>query len=400
MKPYNFINHIIEDILSSYLKDNYSLLYFPNNIRFDHSIPEHTDYLVDKAETGTNFIPPGGRPTEENSDWIQRFEQGEDLSTDVWHANKWIRTDSISPRFFPYITLRNKEWVKCNFIQHSWEPVYYTLDSRLWDHYASRKSTAIVLHSEHASKDIEKLHSMGIPNVHWFAHAYLCSEFYFKHYQKLKMVTEYKARPIRYPWICTNRLIDGARKYRLDFLNCIDTSKGMYSLLDKDPYTNRKLEEIYPSNKVLPHSFDDHENHSAEIKVDELTPWNTSFLHVVSETIWQDKIHFTEKVFKPVVLHQPFVVLQAPNSLMYLRSYGFKTFGAWWDESYDTIEDPQERMQAIADIVNSIGNKSLEELERMRTEMASVLEHNFRHFYENIPAICLNELSVGITLTP
>jgi hypothetical protein len=82
---------------------------------------------------------------------------------------------------------------------------------------------------------------------------------------------------------------------------------------------------------------------------------------------------------------------------MYLRSYGFKTFGAWWDESYDTIEDPQERMQAIADIVNSIGAKSVDELERMRMEMAGVLEHNFRHFYENIPAICLDELRRGIS---
>jgi hypothetical protein len=96
-------------------------------------------------------------------------------------------------------------------------------------------------------------------------------------------------------------------------------------------------------------------------------------------------------------MHQPFVVLQAPGSLSYLRSYGFKTFGDWWDESYDTIEDPQQRMKAIANIVNTIGHQNLYQL---RDEMAGVLEHNFRHFYENIPAICLNELSVGISLIP
>jgi len=32
----------------------------------------------------------------------------------------------------------------------------------------------------------------------------------------------------------------------------------------------------------------------------------------------------------------------------------------------------------------------------MRMEMAGVLEHNFRHFYENIPAICLDELKENI----
>ena len=393
MQPYELINHITEDFLSSYLKDNYCLLYFSDNIRFDHIVTEPGSYIRDKSTQGTNFFP-----NQENLAWQERVNSGEDLSIDVWHNDKWVNTKDICTNFG--IVDRNlRNTVDFNFIQHSWEPIYYNFDLRFWDYIGptpTTTSTNIVLHSEYDSRDVEQLHNRGILTIHWFAHAYLCSKFYFIHYQKLKMVTDYRARPIRYPWICTNRLIDGPRQYRLYFLNCIDTRKGVYSLLEKDPYTNRKLEEIYPDNKVLPNSFDVHENHSAEIKVDELTPWNTSFLHVVNETIWQDKIHFTEKVFKPIVLHQPFVVLQAPGSLAYLRSYGFKTFGDWWDESYDAIQDPQQRMQSIADIVNSIGNKSLEELETMRMEMASVLEHNFRHFYENIPAICLDELRKGI----
>ena len=145
-------------------------------------------------------------------------------------------------------------------------------------------------------------------------------------------------------------------------------------------------------------SFDSHENHSAEIRVDTLSPWNTSFLHIVNETVWQEKIHFTEKVFKPIVMHQPFVVVQAPNSLKYLHSYGFKTFNRWWDESYDQIQEPDKRLNAIADIINYIGNKSLDELEVLRMEMADVLEYNFCHFYKNLPAICLEELEKNIKL--
>ena len=132
--------------------------------------------------------------------------------------------------------------------------------------------------------------------------------------------------------------------------------------------------------------------------IDTLNPWNTSFLHIVSETVWQDKIHFTEKIFKPIVLHQPFVVVQAPGSLEYLQSYGFKTFDKWWDESYDKIQDPKERMKAIATIIDDIGSKEIKELETLRMEMADVLEHNFRHFYENIPAIVLGELKNNIRL--
>jgi len=93
------------------------------------------------------------------------------------------------------------------------------------------------------------------------------------------------------------------------------------------------------------------------------------------------------------VLHQPFVVLQAPGSLEYLRSYGFKTFGDFWDESYDSIQDPDERMDAIASIVDWITTQNLYDL---REVMEDVLEHNFRHFYENIPSICLDELRKGL----
>ena len=135
------------------------------------------------------------------------------------------------------------------------------------------------------------------------------------------------------------------RKHRTDFLELLDLDQGCYSLLNPDP------NGLTYTGPVSARSFDSHANSSAEINVEELTPWNTSFLHVVSETVWQDKIHFTEKVFKPIVMHQPFVVLQAPGSLEYLRSYGFKTFGDFWDESYDRIVDPVLRMQAVADIV-------------------------------------------------
>ena len=117
--------------------------------------------------------------------------------------------------------------------------------------------------------------------------------------------------------------------------------------------------------------------------------WCKHFLNVVTETVIHSDVFVSEKTFKPIVLMQPFVLAAPPGCLNYLKSYGFKTFDNWWDESYDTIEDPSERMAAVADIVNWIPSQNLEKL---RMEMAGVLEHNYRHFYENIPAICLQEL--------
>jgi len=372
MKPYQHINYILQSLLRDCMKVDVDHYVFKDSIRWK---------LLEK-EYG-NLCP--GKILD-----APHVEKYYDINNKIWRM------------------ISDRDRIHATVIDHSFEPVLYELDYTLWDPEFRKKQNwpmyedpadpttfielkdlpCVVLHSEHYSNDIIKLQDFGYKTVHWFSHAFLCSEYYFKLYYTLEIVTNYKARPINYAWICANRLL---RQHRTDFLEMLDLDRGCYSLLNPDP------NGLTYNGPVPARSFDDHTNSSAEIEFTRLTPWNTSFLHIVNETVWQDKIHFTEKVFKPIVLHQPFVVLQAPGSLAYLRSYGFETFGDWWDESYDAIQDPQQRKKAIADIVNAIGNKSLEELETMRMEMAGVLEHNFRHFYENIPAICLDELRMGIT---
>jgi hypothetical protein len=387
MEPYQHIKLTLQELIRDTLKVDFEYYNFGSDPRFKVYDGAPIEYLKDP-------------------------EAYSKCTKGIANYNNITLKEYSSSTFYDY---NNRKWTNgfgiifTTLLDHSFEPIWYELDCILWDRryykfhqwpgydktfdrewrFLEIKDLPFyVLHSEHNSKDVDKLQELGYKTVHWFSHAFLCSEYYFKLYSNLDIVKNYRVRPIEYAWICANRLL---RQHRTDFLEMLDLSKGCYSLLNPDP------NGLTYDGPVTAHSFDDHTNSSAEINVEQLTPWNTSFLHIVSETIWQEKIHFTEKVFKPIVLHQPFVVLQAPGSLEYLRSYGFKTFDDWWDESYDTIEDPQQRMQAIADIVNSIGNKSLEELETMRMEMASVLEHNFRHFYENIPAICLDELRKGIS---
>ena len=399
MKPYEIINNITEDLLSNHLEDDYCLAYFPDNIRFNPNTgPMPFDFTKDKHIMSGTYKSP---LADEDCNFF-------------FHNNKWLWAKGL-----PYILRKH---TKYNIYQHSWEHIDIKLDNFFWDFVLEPKDlngpwykdlseaprnynaeypykptgggineeyTPVILHSEKNSVDVKKLESQGVKFIYWFAHAYLCSEFYFKHYQKLNMVTDYKARPIEYKWFSANRLL---RSHRTDLLEQLDLSKGCYSLANPDP------NGLTYTGPVPAHSFDNHGNDSAEICIDKLTPWNTSFLHVVNETVWQDKIHFTEKIFKPIVMHQPFVVVQAPGSLKYLQSYGFKTFGDWWDESYDDIDDPTQRLHAIAKIINDIGGKDISELEKLRMEMAGVLEHNFHHFYENIPAIVLGELENNIRL--
>ena len=377
MKPYDIINNIIEDTISNHLKDDYCLLYFPDHIRYNNET-DHWHFMHDK-----HLIFGWGSQYKNNPNPNGPFYDDGFEPQHFLHYNKWIYGQEQDYK------LRNH--TSHNFYNHSWEPIYVELDKFFWDYIKlnDKERTSIVLHSELNSNDINLLEQSNIKNIHWFSHAYICSEFYFKYYQNLKMVSEYKIRPIKHKWLCANRLI---REHRTALLEKLDLTQGCYSFMNPDP------NGISYDGKVKNSSFDCHENHSAEININVLSPWNTSFLHVVSETVWQDRIHFTEKVFKPIVLHQPFVVVQAPGSLEYLRRYGFKTFSNWWDESYDNIQDPQERIDAIANIINEIGKKDIGKLEVLRMEMASVLEHNFRHFFENIPAIVLGELRDNIRL--
>ena len=385
MKPYQYINCILQTIFSEELPFEVEHLVFDDNVRWQYNNMDNMLY--------SKFL----LSSESYYDYLKKSWK------DKWNNN--TLQDKSNPntyRILPHIIDHSFEPVDVNLDKEFWDPKFKS--NRRWprssmgvgkqgdyiyDHYEPKDYPLIVLHSEYNSKDLKQLEEYTYKSIHWFSHAYICSEFYFKHYSKLEIVTNYTARPIRNKWICTNRLL---RHHRTDLLEQIDLSQGCYSLLNPDP------NGLIYKGPVPAKSFDEHSNSSAEIDLRGLNNWNTAFLHVVSETVWQDKIHFTEKVFKPIVLHQPFIVLQAPGSLEYLKSYGFKTFDKWWDESYDTIQDPKERLSCIAHIIDDIGRKSINELETLRMEMASVLEHNFRHFYENIPAIVLDELRVNLRI--
>jgi hypothetical protein len=73
--------------------------------------------------------------------------------------------------------------------------------------------------------------------------------------------------------------------------------------------------------------------------------------------------------------------LGCTNNLAYLKSYGFKTFDQFWDESYDTDQDPVSRIQAVIKIIRDICNMSDNELQDLQNEINDIIEHNYSWFY-------------------
>lgn len=87
----------------------------------------------------------------------------------------------------------------------------------------------------------------------------------------------------------------------------------------------------------------------------------------------------SEKSIKGIVAKRPFVILSGPRTLQRLQHYGFKTFSDYWDESYDQVEDTEERINAAINVVRLIADKSISELVQLGKDMQDVLEYNFEH---------------------
>jgi len=121
-------------------------------------------------------------------------------------------------------------------------------------------------------------------------------------------------------------------------------------------------------------------------------------IQIVPETLFHtSKTHLTEKVFKPIVMKQPFIIVGCPNTLAYLKSYGFRTFEGLWDESYDSILDGDERMAAIIKVVERLTLLDSASYERIIDRAKSIVEHNHKLFFsEGFEAQMLNELHTNL----
>jgi hypothetical protein len=85
--------------------------------------------------------------------------------------------------------------------------------------------------------------------------------------------------------------------------------------------------------------------------------YQSSLISIVTETNFQNNDIFnTEKIFKPMVHRHPFILVGPYKTLENLKNMGYKTFSDFWDESYDDIEDPTERLLKIVEICKDIHN--------------------------------------------
>lgn len=111
-----------------------------------------------------------------------------------------------------------------------------------------------------------------------------------------------------------------------------------------------------------------------------------TWFSLITETAFNEEhetaCFLSEKIFKPMLCHQPFVLVGHPTSLAWLKKLGFRTFDRWWDEAYDDMVNPINRMQAIVDLTVQLTNKSNSEWLGIYKDMQEVLVHNYNHLNE------------------
>ena len=111
-----------------------------------------------------------------------------------------------------------------------------------------------------------------------------------------------------------------------------------------------------------------------------ITHYNDFFVDVVCETFSKGKTFFpTEKIWRPIITKTPFMVQGPVGFLAGLKKLGFKTFDAWWDESYDE-DDEQVALETIIRNLNKISKYSVEDLKKIYSSMEEVLDHNYNTF--------------------
>jgi hypothetical protein len=114
-------------------------------------------------------------------------------------------------------------------------------------------------------------------------------------------------------------------------------------------------------------------------------PYIDSYFSLVTETVVDYPYSFrTEKIWKPIAIGHPFIAVANCGYYKDLHQLGFKTFGHVIDESFDCIENSQERIESIAQVVEDLCHQDLASFIK---ECYNICKYNQQHLAELGPKV-------------
>lgn len=139
--------------------------------------------------------------------------------------------------------------------------------------------------------------------------------------------------------------------------------------------------KVTPTSKITKQKFNTldvpdliNENPNKSVPLQEC---KKSFVYIATETlVTNERMFFSEKVYKPIAIGMPFMTLGNPGTLAVLRKLGYKTFRNWFNEDYDLDIAIEDRIDIIVENLKMFANKTSKELLNLRQEMKPVCKRN------------------------
>jgi hypothetical protein len=229
-----------------------------------------------------------------------------------------------------------------------------------WDIGNNCTNFWILLHSELDSPEVKKYEDTGLFKcAYWWAHAPIAIDWYrFARYDN--RLTD-KSQPIKANFLVYARGTTGKRAYRKLFLEHLQHINSV------------QLGSIDPTAVVTSDS-------SATYNPQDFAQTRCS---IVLETVYDQRIHLTEKTLRPLACGHPFMILNGPGALETIRSYGFKTFQPYINESYDKEQDPTKRMDMVLREMRRINSSSEKYQKWIWDGCQEVAEYNKKLFFDD-----------------
>lgn len=130
-------------------------------------------------------------------------------------------------------------------------------------------------------------------------------------------------------------------------------------------------------------------------KVSERHHYEDTFFSIIPEThfshssqnkhaeyIMDDQIFITEKTYRIIAGKSPFIMVGFTNTLQVLKDAGYKTFHPYIDESYDQIENDEERLIAIINEIQRLCSFSKEQWTEWAKKVVPIVEYNQRRLFD------------------
>jgi hypothetical protein len=91
----------------------------------------------------------------------------------------------------------------------------------------------------------------------------------------------------------------------------------------------------------------------------------------------------TEKIWKPIAVGHPWIAVANRGFLRDIRALGFRTFDNLIDETFDLIDDNDQRLRRVAEIVEHLCQQDLVSFldaaqETCKYNQQHLIEHNRR----------------------